>query len=701
MQLSNSPVKLVLPFASSGNKNSIPVNSQIGITPGAASLADGFPPLTMTPVAAGGVPPSGLDMNGILYELSAIVRWANAGGGYAYDSEFATSDNVGGYPKGARIMRSDGLGYWFNTVDNNETDPDSEAASGWVPDFTSGAASIAMASANVTLTPLQYGKPVIVITGTLTTNLNLIFPTIVNEWTVINNTTGPYAITCKTNSGTGVIVSGVLKILCDSVNIKIVGYSEPITVKTFGAKGDGIADDSSAIQAANDFGLKAIYFPQGEYAASNLTMSVDWVMDASAIIKFNGTTGDVGVTISGNNLKGNVNISGNGGAPSTLVSVTGNHNQIDVNLKNVTSVLGSGVNGGLAIYGNKNTIIANGENFVNSGNTNGSMPQLVTFGGSADGNILPIVSAKDVQSALITYSTGENSVGQLIVDGAVDNGLYNINGKINIGEMIYHGSDEPAVFSSDANIGTLIVSKAGNSAIGLSNCGKVNIGTLIFSDYVGNGVNSIAKCRTDNVASGSLRIGEILGTVDSGGIFGFFTGTLDSLFIGKAKTRFIYDAATAWPITSWGRLESLKSFDIGEFSISIVDKNNVLTSANQFYAIFPTTNLAKASRIGKFNVAIFNSDEFTVSAAVFRGTNLAQALVDVENGYFQVNVGPYLREVTPSVAEGGVFADAAPAIGTWRRGKRIWNALPSASGSPGWVCTTAGATFKAMANLAA
>ena len=138
MQLSNSPGKLVLPFANSGNKNAIPVNSQIGITPGAASLADGFPPLTMTPVAAGGVPPSGLDMNGILFQLSAILRWANAGGGYAYDSTFANNSNVGGYPKGARIMRSDGLGYWFNTVENNTTDPEAAgaAAAGWVPDFT-------------------------------------------------------------------------------------------------------------------------------------------------------------------------------------------------------------------------------------------------------------------------------------------------------------------------------------------------------------------------------------------------------------------------------------------------------------------------------------------------------------------------------------------------------------------------------------
>lgn len=221
MQLTNTPGKLVLPFANVGAKNTIPTASQIGITAGAASLTDGFPPLTRTPIAAGGVPPSGLDMNGILYELSAILRWANAGGGYAYDAAFATDSNVGGYPKGARIMRSDGLGYWFNTVENNTTDPEAAgaAAAGWVPDFTNGVAAVTMTGSNVTLTALQYGKPIIVISGLLTANLNLIFPNLANEWTVINNTTGAFTVTCKTAAGTGVVVNTAALIVGDGTNI--------------------------------------------------------------------------------------------------------------------------------------------------------------------------------------------------------------------------------------------------------------------------------------------------------------------------------------------------------------------------------------------------------------------------------------------------------------------------------------------------
>jgi hypothetical protein len=147
MQLSNAPAKIVLPFANSGAKNTIPVPSQIPITPGAASYTDGFPPLTMEPVPSGGIPPDGLDFNGILNELSAPARWYNAGAGYVFDSVFAAA--VGGYPKGARVLSSDGSGYWISTIENNSNDPDAGGA-GWAPESLKAIASV-YASAQQTL----------------------------------------------------------------------------------------------------------------------------------------------------------------------------------------------------------------------------------------------------------------------------------------------------------------------------------------------------------------------------------------------------------------------------------------------------------------------------------------------------------------------------------------------------------------------
>ena len=243
MQLSNAPGKLTLPWAEAGGKNVIPVASQIGITPGAASFTDGFPPLTRTPIASGGIPPSGLDMNGVLFDLSAIVQWANAGAGYVWDSAFATNTNVLGYPQGAQVLRSDGLGYWLNLADNNQTNPESSPAN-WVPGFTNGTAPITMTNANVTLTPLQYGKPIIIITGALTANLNLVFPNIAQQWIVINSTTGAFTISGKTASGSGVTLgSGGNLLVCDGANnMKIVsgtsgGTTTPV-VQTFSGAGN-------------------------------------------------------------------------------------------------------------------------------------------------------------------------------------------------------------------------------------------------------------------------------------------------------------------------------------------------------------------------------------------------------------------------------------------------------------------------------
>ncbi|WP_286936204.1 hypothetical protein [Achromobacter sp. UBA4530] len=129
MQASNAPSKSAVPFAQFGTKNTIPVGSQIGVTPGAASFTDGFPPLTMTPLAAGGVPPYGADFNGILNFVTDGQRWAAAGGGYKYDPEFSAA--ISGYPKGAILLSAAENRYWLSTVNANSSNPDT-GGTGWV-----------------------------------------------------------------------------------------------------------------------------------------------------------------------------------------------------------------------------------------------------------------------------------------------------------------------------------------------------------------------------------------------------------------------------------------------------------------------------------------------------------------------------------------------------------------------------------------
>jgi hypothetical protein len=128
MQASQIPSKVPLPFANSGTKNAIPTASQIGVTAGAASLTDGFPPLTFTPIASGGVPPSGADFNGVLNLITAVQQWQCAGGSFKFDAAFAAS--VGGYPKGAVLIKATNDGFWISTTDSNSANPDTGGA-GW------------------------------------------------------------------------------------------------------------------------------------------------------------------------------------------------------------------------------------------------------------------------------------------------------------------------------------------------------------------------------------------------------------------------------------------------------------------------------------------------------------------------------------------------------------------------------------------
>ncbi|MFM0507644.1 hypothetical protein [Paraburkholderia sp. RL17-373-BIF-A] len=159
MQASQTPTLVPLAFAANGTKNVIPEASQISITPGAASLNDGFPPLTFTPIAAGGVPPAGADFNGVLNLITASIRWAHGGGTYGYNSTFANDANVGGYPRGALLLRSDKGGMWISQADNNTNNPDTGGAN-WAPAFMSGVVgavrnlsmTVSAASASATLT---------------------------------------------------------------------------------------------------------------------------------------------------------------------------------------------------------------------------------------------------------------------------------------------------------------------------------------------------------------------------------------------------------------------------------------------------------------------------------------------------------------------------------------------------------------------
>ena len=81
------PKLLTTPFATSGLKNDVPATT--GSNANSATYDKGFPDITMKSFAYGGLPPSGKDFNGILYDITDNIVYQTQGGRYKFDGTYA------------------------------------------------------------------------------------------------------------------------------------------------------------------------------------------------------------------------------------------------------------------------------------------------------------------------------------------------------------------------------------------------------------------------------------------------------------------------------------------------------------------------------------------------------------------------------------------------------------------------------------
>lgn len=137
------PELIITPFGESADPatvRDIPKSNPSGAPRQNASWEQGFPLITMTPIAAGGIPPEGPDMNGVLRAISRHASFVGGGGQYKWSAEYVAAK--GGYPKGAVIQADNGEVSYVSTEDGNSTNfnayPDSIGKQ-WV--FFGGATS--------------------------------------------------------------------------------------------------------------------------------------------------------------------------------------------------------------------------------------------------------------------------------------------------------------------------------------------------------------------------------------------------------------------------------------------------------------------------------------------------------------------------------------------------------------------------------
>ncbi|PHM67900.1 hypothetical protein [Xenorhabdus sp. KJ12.1] len=121
-----NPNLIPKPFAQNGQKDAIPANHKSDLPSQKATWDTGFPQITMMPVTAGGLPPSGRDFNGILNQISDNIVYLSQGGKFKYSQEYA--DSTGGYPKGAILQSDDETREFQSLVDNNKINFNKESS---------------------------------------------------------------------------------------------------------------------------------------------------------------------------------------------------------------------------------------------------------------------------------------------------------------------------------------------------------------------------------------------------------------------------------------------------------------------------------------------------------------------------------------------------------------------------------------------
>ncbi len=480
------------------------------------------------------------------------------------------------------------------------------------------------------------------------------------------------------------------------------GRQDIYDVVAYGATGDGVANDTAAVQSALSYTPTGgtVFIPSATFACDQIRTpsAVTLTINGDGVVRmrsaFTLAVVDALLYCQGQVLLEDVIIDGNNNGHGGVYLGSGAANSVvrGVTVRNIHDSATGGSTS--AIYVAAASCIISDvlvQTLSTGSQANPSIPRAVTFDRGSDGGILSGLRGQNVNAVAVIAAPSIHMIDTTI-DGAANDGLYCLSqstGALIDGGNFNNVSNGVVFEGAHPTIRNFVISATTQlPLIGLNfDLTASNVVADNVRVYAPTIVAALAGTRISSTTINGVRLRNCVLTagVDGNACLQFFAGTVLNLDVGGCYFE-AHQLASSVTDEHFVIHTAGNAIFYSNNIFRIVDDSSTLTVGNKYRVSFPTLT---APSYWANNLLLTDSAH---SAQIIAQTAVGNFLyVTGDANEVQSNVG-YLRDVgfNGNVALRRAASTAAPTAGTWSQGDVVLMTTPASQGATGFMCVAPG-----------